>query len=70
MNRRILNVDLIKKKSGLRLAEATLEVFLKAKPLNKKAIAEVQGIIRELKRQIKEIEENIKRLDKNAKKKT
>ncbi len=68
MNRRVLNVDLIKKKSGLVLAERTLEVFLKAKPLNEKAISEVQEIIRTLKKQIKDIEDFIKRLDKNAKK--
>lgn len=69
MNRRLLNADLIRKKSGLTLAETTLGVFLRAKPLNKKAIAEVQGIIRELKKQIRDIEDSIKRLDKNAQKK-
>lgn len=68
MNRKALNVELIKKKSGLVLAERTLEVFLKAKPRNEKAISEVKEIIKTLKKQIKDIEDSIKRLDKNAQK--
>lgn len=70
MNLRSLKNDLTVKTAGLTSAERTLEIFSKQKPLNKQAINETVGIIRELKGQIADIKKNIKQLEKRAAKKT